>query len=328
MRKKFIRSILAIGIVAATVTAADAQKVYRKDYVEPSGWALGINFGMTDLWADVGTKKIMDHYNNGKYFDRPCFLGGLFGRYTIHPALCVRLGLNYGTLYASDSWNENKARSATYISDDYYQRFLRNQDVRTNIWEGNIMFEFNPRRLNIGPRTARGRFNPYILAGFGYFHFNPQGTLPSRGGAVASKWVNLKDLHLEGDGWGAGYPAEIKYWQMEVPFGLGVRWSLGQKLDLGLEYIYHYCFTDYLDNVSANYVDPNEFDKRLAPDKAQVAREMSDKSWQITNLSTVKAGDIRGNKSVNDAYSVINITFFYKVKSRKNPWWWYDDENR
>jgi hypothetical protein len=327
MRKTFIRSILAFGVAAMTVVTAQAQHVERKDYVEPSGWALGINFGMTDLWADVGTKSIMDHYNNGKYFDRPCFMGGLFGRYTIHPALCLRFALNYGTLYASDSWNENKARSATYISDDYYQRYLRNLNVRTNMWEGNLMFEFNPRRLNIGPRTARGRFNPYLLAGFGYFHFNPQGTLASRNGAK-DKWVNLKDLHLEGDGWGGSYPAETKYWQMEVPFGLGVRWDLGTKLDLGLEYIYHYCFTDALDNVSTVYVDPNQYDKHLSPDKAQIAREMQDKTWQITDAATRKTGDLRGNSAVNDAYSVINITFFYKVKSRRNPWWWYDDENR
>ncbi|OJW81371.1 MAG: hypothetical protein BGO69_13825 [Bacteroidetes bacterium 46-16] len=328
MRKKFIRSILAIGIVAATVTSTEAQRIQRKDYVEPSGWALGINFGMTDLWADIGTKKIMDHYSNGSYLDRPCFMGGLFGRYTIHPALCLRLGLNYGTLYATDKWNEGNARKATYISDDYYQRYVRNLEVRTNMWEANLMFEFNPRRLNIGPRTARGRFNPYLLAGFGYFHFNPQGILPSRGGTQQPKWVNLKDLHLEGDGWGAGYPEEINYWQMEVPLGIGVRWSLGEKLDLGLEYIYHYCFTDYLDNVSTNYVDPNQFDTHLDPDKAQVAREMYDKSWQITNYANRSVGDVRGNKSVNDAYSVINITFFYKVKSRRTPWWWYDDENR
>lgn len=328
MRKKFIRSILAIGIVAATVTSTEAQRIHRKDYVEPSGWALGINFGMTDLWADIGTKKIMDHYSNGSYLDRPCFMGGLFGRYTIHPALCLRLGLNYGTLYATDKWNEGNARKATYISDDYYQRYVRNLEVRTNMWEANLMFEFNPRRLNIGPRTARGRFNPYLLAGFGYFHFNPQGILPSRTGTQQPKWVNLKDLHLEGDGWGAGYPEEINYWQMEVPLGIGVRWSLGEKLDLGLEYIYHYCFTDYLDNVSTNYVDPNQFDTHLDPDKAQVAREMYDKSWQITNYANRSVGDVRGNKSVNDAYSVINITFFYKVKSRRTPWWWYDDENR
>lgn len=328
MRKNFIRSILAIGFAALTVTTADAQQIYRKDYSERSGWALGINFGMTDLWGDVGTKKILDHYNNGKYLNRPCFMGGLFGRYTIHPALAVRLAASYGTLYASDSWNENKAVAADFTSSDYYQRYVRNLEVRTNIWEGNLMFEFNPRRLNIGPRSARGRFNPYLLAGFGYFHYNPQGIYPDRAGNVASKWINLKDLHLEGDGFGAGYPAEIKYWQMEVPFGLGVRWDLGQYLDLGVEYVYHYCFTDYLDNVSGTYIDPNEFDKHLSPDKAQVAREMYDKSWQITNYADRHVGDVRGNKSVNDAYSVINITFFYKVKSRRNPWWWYDDENR
>ena len=130
MRKTFIRSIITLGISLAAVGAANAQLGQSKEYVEPPGWSLGLNVGLADLWADVGTKSVIDHYANDKYWGRPHFMGGLFIRYSAHPAFALRLGASYGTLYASDEWNREKAKSAESVEDDAYQRYLRNQQIR------------------------------------------------------------------------------------------------------------------------------------------------------------------------------------------------------
>ncbi len=316
MRNRMLRGILTLCIGAAASTASLAQAPM---YIEPGGFSLGTTVGLADLWGDVGTKSPIDHYANGKYFDKPCFMGGMFIRYTVHPSFAVRLGMNYGTLYATDKWNDSKASD---VNSDAYQRYLRNLNVKTNIWEGTLMFEVAPLRFSLKSKTSHKRMQPYLAFGVGAFHFKPQGEYKNRTTGV-TKWVDLYDLHLEGDGFKYdGAPKSYNLWQMNVPLALGIKWDLGYQLALGVEYNYRYLFTDYLDNVSDKYVDPNYFEANLPPEKAAIARDMYDKSWWYDASVTHKTGDVRGNKAVNDGYSTFSFTFYYKIKRRSDPWWY------
>lgn len=326
MRKRLVRSIIALyaGVAIATVATAQTNRLFRMpEYIDPPGWSLGINLGMSDLWGDVGTKSMIDHYTNDKYWSRPKFMGGLYGRYLPHPALGIRLGVNFGTLYASDDFNYSKAKKATSIEDDAYQRYARNLNAKTRIWEGQLLFEINLRRFNLESPAAGKHFNPYIALGVGVFNFKAKGeyTDPKNG---KTQWIDLDELDLEGQGFSNYDKAPKKYsrWQMNVPLGLGLRWDIGRQLGLGVEYMYRFCFTDYLDNVSENYIDPKLFDQNLEPDKAAIARQMYDKSYEIDPNYKHAAGEKRGNNSVKDGYSTISINFYYKVKSRKTPWWY------
>ncbi len=327
MRKKLLRSIitLCLGMAGAAVGTAQTNHLYRMpEYVEPPGWSVGMNLGMTDLWGDVGTKSIVDHYNNDKYWGSPKFMGGLYGRYTAHPALALRLGVNYGTLYASDNFNYSKAKKASSIEDDAYQRYFRNLNVKTLVWEGQFLFEINPRRFNVASHSAGSHFQPYLLLGVGGYHFRAKGEVTD---ATTGKnqWVPLDKLNLEGQGGTYdGAPKKYSQWQMNIPLGLGIRWDIGRQLGLGVEYMYRYCFTDYLDNVSGTYVDPAYFKANLNNENGDAARatSLADKSYEIDPNATHSAGQKRGNSSVKDGYSTISINFFYKVKSRKTPWWY------
>lgn len=325
MRKKLIRSILTLSITAAAAGSASAQLGHSKEYVEPPGWSVGMNIGLLDLWGDVGTKSIIDHYTNGKYWNKPHFMGGVFVRYSAHPAFAMRLGGSYGTLYATDEWNESMANDALTIEDDAFQRRLRNQSIRANTWETSFLLEITPRRFNYESLGARKRFQPYLLLGVGYFHFKPTAKYIDRAGNDRG-YVNLYDLNVEA----TGLPAEVyaespeKYslWQLAIPMGLGVRWDIGRRLALGVEYIYRYTFTDYLDNVSGKYVDPALYNTYLDPQKAALAAEMQDKTWQIVHEGKATPGDNRGNPGVKDAYSTFGLTLIFKVPSKKTPWWY------
>lgn len=319
MRKRMLRSILALCISAAALPAAKAQS---PEYIEPSGFSLGTTFGLADMWGDVGTKTIVDHYGNDKYWRKPHFMGGLFLRYTAHPSFSIRMGASYGTVFADDSWNEHNANKATSPTDDAYVRYLRNQIAKTNIWEGNLIFEFSPFRMGVNSKLAHKRWQPYLMAGIAAYHFRAMGEYRDRV-TDQKKWVDLYDLHIEGDGWDfAGAPAKYKKWQMAVPLGVGLRWDIGYHLGLGVEYMYRYCFTDYLDGVSDKYIDPALYDKNLSPQDADIAKNVSDRTWIIVDPNYKHApGDKRGNKAVNDGYSTISVTFFYKIKRRNTPWW-------
>ena len=331
MRKRVVRSIitLCLGLVAAGTVNAQIGKpnrLYRMPkYVDPPSWAIGINMGMTDLWGDVGTKSPIDHYNNENYWKNTMYMGGLYGRYLPHPAFGIRLGVNYGSVYEHDNFNLNKAKKATNIEDDAYQRYYRNLSVKSNIWEAQLLFEINLRRFNLESKAASKHFNPYIALGVGGFHFKSKGEYVGRDGGK-SQWIDLTDLKTEGQGFAfGGAPAKVSKWQINVPLAIGLRWDVGKQLGLGVEYMYRYCFTDYLDDVSGNYIDPNYFtaanydgDAR----QAMRARDMYDKTWQLEPTATHAAGQKRGNSSVKDGYSTISINFYYKIKDRKSPWWY------
>lgn len=328
MRKTIIRSILTICITTAFIKDANAQLGISKEYVEPPGWSVGMNIGLCDLWSDVGTKSPIDHYTNGNYWGNPHAMGGLFARYSAHPAFAIRLGVNYGTLYANDDWNKSKAEKASTIEADAYQRYMRNLSVRSRVWETNLIFEITPRRFSVESLGARKRFQPYVMLGVAALHFKPQAKYIDRNGNDRG-YVDLHDLKVEGNGLSSNTyqdaPKNYSLWQLAVPMGLGVRWDIGRRLAIGIEYMYRLTFTDYLDNVSGKYVDPALYQNTelgLTPTQAALAAEMADPSYQIDPNYKHSAGQLRGNSSNKDAYSTFGITVIFKVPSRKTPWWY------
>ena len=243
-------------------------------------------------------------------------MGGLFGRYSVHPSFAIRLGVSYGTLYATDQYNYEKAIKAKTVGEDPVQRYFRYQDIKSKMWEGNLTFEFEPLRLNPESRAAKRAGQPYVLAGIGYFHYTPYSS-------INGTWVKVNNLHLEGDGFPvSGMPAKIQLGQVCVPLGIGYKFDIGEHLNIGLEYEYRMTMTDYLDGVSNTYIDPKYFDQNLTPDKAAIAKDMYDRTWvNGINKRGIPAGTPRGNPSVNDSYSTISLVFFWKFKNREGNWW-------
>jgi hypothetical protein len=322
MRNKLICGIFSSLFAIGAATTAVAQPL--RDYIEPKGWSLGIMMGGSDLWGDVGTKSPIDHYSNMNYGDYVHGMGGLFVRYTFQPSFVLRMGVNYGMVGAGDNMNVDLAKKAKNFSDEAVQRYVRNQDVRTRIWEADINFEIQPLRFNPGSRAALRRWQPYLLTGINIFNYKPQGKYKNKngGGAASGQWIDLYDLHLEGDGFDEpGAPAKYSLWNIAIPLGIGSKWDLSSSIGLGIEYVYRYTFTDYLDGVSKDYINPALYDKYLTPQKAEVAKAMADKSWELDPTYVHQAGEHRGNHKGSDGYSTISITLFYKFKSRAVPWW-------
>ena len=315
MRAGYIRSLIIGAMAGIFTTAAYAQDASRI-YIEPDGWSIGMNLGTTDMWGDVGTKTIPDHYSNSKYLDKVFAMGGMFGRYSIHPCLAVRFGLNYGTIYATDEWNYDKAQYATTQGADAYQRYARQQKSKSNIFESYVMMEFSPLRYN--PESVRANRKGQVIfgLGLGYFHFTPKSTI-----GLGTKYVNIYDLHIEGDGFGSGFPPTYSLWQFCIPMSIGYRWDLGKHINLGVEFMYRKTFTDYLDGVSGKYIDKAEYAKHLSPSEAADAALIQDKAYYNNLAQPNVAGNIRGNSADKDAYSSINITLYYKVLSRVGKWW-------
>jgi hypothetical protein len=101
----------------------------------------------------------------------------------------------------------------------------------------------------------RDFFNQYGMLGLELFYHNPKGYVP-RGYGLADegKWISLRPLSTEGEGLGAPYKKKYSLIQPGIILGGGVKYRLTDKLDIGLEFGWRFTFTDYLDDVSGNYV--------------------------------------------------------------------------
>lgn len=331
----FLAGLMTVGCTMLFSTS-NAQHEYdwgNPDipYIEQRGFSLGVNFGQSDLWGDVGTKSILNHYINDVYTNdimkNMRFMGGFFVRYTHVPGISFRLGVNYGALYATDQWNREKAMDAKTIKDDAFQRYVRNLDASTNIWEGNFLFEFSPLRVSNWEfgSLAKSRVQPYLLVGFAGFHFNPKGTLKNLK-TNNEEWVELQPLHTEGQNFtapGYTFPQNYSLWSYAAIGGIGVKFDIGRGLGLGLEYQLRYTFTDYLDDVSGSYIDPQLMDIGYmeSPGKSDLAKRLADRSSEIIPGYKHQPGEMRGDPSNNDMYSTVSVMFYWKIKKRDHPWW-------
>ena len=145
---------------------------------------------------------------------------------------------------------------------------------------------------------------PYLFGGFSVFHFNPKADF---GGSN----IELQPLGTEGQG--IDGKKKYKRIQFALPIGGGIKISVG-KIGIGIEVGARRTYTDYLDDVSTKYIDPNLFGpagfgftgKQLqnAQDLASNQRNNIEANSYIFRKSE---GGIRGNSKNKDSYFTFNI---------------------
>lgn len=266
----------------------------------------GVTVGPSNFLGDLGgTKGRGRGFLKDNNFPMTKLMVGAHLTGYFNPFFAVRLAANYGTLEGNDEIIKGQGGLEE-------ARKFRNSDFRSRLLEGFIAAEIYPTTLfEYDAEDLMHKLRPYGLIGVGVFHFNPQGTDPLTG-----QWVNLKDLSTEGQGF-AEYPDRKPYklTQMNIPMGIGVKYFVSERTSVSFEVIHRKTFTDYIDDVSTTYIDPNLFDKYfgVGSQKAQLARRMANKSDQGSSTSAgYGPGDKRGTSSNKDAY----YSFGFKVSFR------------
>lgn len=249
---------------------------------------IGITAGPSNFLGDLGgnmgrgTPFLKD--NN---FPMTKLTVGGFVSYHPNELLAFRLALNLGTLEGDDAIIKPKGGLEE-------ARKTRNSNFRSKFQEVLFLAEVYPLIfLEEDPSDNYKKFRPYLTGGIGAFRFNPEGF-----DAVSNQWVGLRALRTEGQGF-TEYPdrKQYKLTQMNVPLGVGVKYFLSDNVNLSFEIIHRKTFTDYIDDVSTNYIDPALFYTYLPNNLAPVAQRMANKSGGIFD-----AGDKRGTPTNNDAY--------------------------
>lgn len=307
------------------------------------------HFGREHVYSGIGFSVIaMNYYGDlaplpSKFstdisFTKPAFGISFFHRFG--PRYTLIGQFTYGTLKGSDA--ESAKADA---NENINHRAVRNLSFRNRIKELSVVAVFDLFE-NEGTYISRVKWTPYVFAGLAVFLHNPQalapktyldGTTPD---PKAGQWVDLRPLGTEGQtSTSTLLSTDVNYGikqyslvQMAIPFGGGARFRINEVFDLWADVSFRYTFTDYLDDVSKNYVDVTRFntvDKVTGQPNptALLAQALSYRSNEIPNpgIQTVSDGPYtlltgygqesktnnRGNKKNNDIYMLTSIKLTY-----------------
>lgn len=282
---------------------ASAQYYFYNDkyYDNPLIFEIGVSVGAINCLTDVGGnkgigKKFVKDLNLGK----TSYTAGASLSAMYKDAIALRLEYTFGKVQAED-------KVLAKVASSTYGRYERNLSFRTKISEFMVATEIHP--LTIFHKKEEewqpGRISPYLLAGVGFVSINPQANLNG-------KWIDLQPLSTEGQGF-KEYPERKKYnlKQMCIPLGIGARYELSDVLNLRAEFVYRVLSTDYLDDVSTEYIDPTLYYSYFTGTKLNNALLLNDRKYELDPSNTSVVGDQRGNPKNNDSYFTLNIKLAY-----------------
>ncbi len=210
--------------------------------------------------------------------------GGLGFSYDIASHFSIRTGVTISKLSGDDKGGRNKARNLNFAS---------------KLTEANVGLEYF-----ITAPVEEHSLTPYLFAGVAMYHYDPY-TFDSTGAKCF-----LKPLSTEGEGFVVGR-SNYKLTQFALPVGAGVKLSLSDNVNVGLEVGYRKLFTDYLDDVSATYVDGAQ----LLTNRGAKALELSYRGDELKNgnMNYPPSGQKRGSPQAKDAYFFSMLTLSFRL---------------
>lgn len=187
--------------------------------------------------------------------------------------------LGYTRFSGDDQQGKNQLRNLSFRSDAYFASV-------------NIAYNFNKYYYG-SPR----KFWPYGIIGVGALAFNPKAELNN-------EYVALQPLQTEG----------VAYSRitMFIPLGVGFRYKVQEGVEIGLEYSFNYTFSDYIDDVSTDYVDIYSLygDAQLLADRTY---ELDEPPTQTTDGTYWAEGAKRGESKAKDLYSLLMISVKFDI---------------
>jgi hypothetical protein len=225
-----IKTIFAASLIISIVFLS--QNAHAQESVVQEG-EFGVGLGAGHYFGDLNTRARVN---------RAKLAGTIFFRKNFGNYIAARLSASYARLGYSDIYNtHNKAMNN------------RNLSFNSNVWELALQGDFN--FFKFLPGNPQYSFTPYITLGAGLFSYDPYAYLQGRK-------VLLRPLGTEGQN-NATYIAQgrkpYKPMAVSIPFGAGVKYALNERFNIGFEVLYRFTNTDYLDDVSTQYVNPSIF---------------------------------------------------------------------
>lgn len=276
--------VLSMLVFLAGTKSANAQ--YEGEVQEGE---FGLSLGAAHYFGDLNTRAKVN---------RPKMAVGAFFRKQFGNYVALRAAIHFAQLGYSDVYNTH---------NEYQRR--RNLSFNSNIFELTVQGDFNFFRFV--PADPYYNFTPYITLGVGVFSYDPYAFLNDRK-------VFLRPLGTEGQGT-AEYPDRKPYNTMAIcfPFGVGVKYALNPRMNIGFEAGYRFTMTDYLDDVSKTYVGADKFPP-LPDGNPSVAQLLQDRSFETGDVIGVE-GRQRGFSKQKDHFLIAEVTLSFNLTSYRCP---------
>jgi Domain of unknown function (DUF6089) len=290
--------------------------------------SVGFSLNALNYYGDLAPRP--NRISTDISFTRPGF--GLSYAHRFGPRYVLMGNFMFGTLRGSDeSADKNDEGNGVF-------RYTRNLSFRNQIKEFSLVAQFD-LFPNSSTYMVRPSWTPYGFIGVAGFFHNPQAQAPAtdlQGNplAEAGEWVKLRPLGTEGQNGGLD-PTDANHgikkystFQVAIPFGVGVRFKLMPELDLAAEFGFRYTFTDYLDDVSKNYVGLDKLNSPLAQAMSYRTNELPAADRPANTVDSGIPGvfvvpgyghefpsNNRGSSKDNDLYMVTSIRLSYILKA-------------
>jgi len=227
-----------------------------------------------EVGLTVGGSYYLGDLNPGKHFLYTQVAFGVVARYNLDTRWAVKLAGIRGNIRGD--------ASATAFLPDRGLAFTSTLTDISGVVEFNFLPYFTGSRMNA--------ISPYIYCGISVFFFDP-----------VNNGISLRSMGTEGQN--IGYDGRSPYGQvsLSVPFGLGVKASLSNRIGIYAYWEMHKTFNDYLDDVSTTYYLDGT---TLSPDDQ--AGVTSDPT--LNHLPGMQ----RGNSSNKDWFAFFGLAITYK----------------
>ena len=290
---KRFKTTLVILIALGSFANASAQtkKRFKGKPIEA-----GITFGGSNYMGDL---------SKGVATNETHLMGGLICRFNYNDFITLRGNAVFGQISGND------------------------QNFKSNLVEFSAIGEWNI--LGFGETTRATPATPFLFAGIGVFKFNPRtqfnympGMVDAQGQALHNvqleqydkEWIELQTLGTEGQGT-TKYNDRKRYnlTQVSIPLGIGYKQQVDEFWAWGIELGARKTFTDYLDDVSLDYVD----DQIVGGANGFLSAALKDRSSEQIDPSTglpyerFYMGNPRGSTKGADWYMFLNVTITRKI---------------
>ena len=275
---------LFFAVTLTTVFFLPAKAQY--EYIQQGEF--GVTLGAAHYFGDLNTRASVN---------RPKPAIGLFFRKQFGNYIGMRVSAHYAQLGYSDTYSKNEYQKA------------RNLSFNTNVWELALQGDFN--FFKFIPNDLNHLFTPYVTLGVGVFTYDPYAYLND-------KKEFLRPLGTEGQT--SGYKGRKEYSAMAlcIPFGVGIKYNLTEKLNFSIEVCHRFTGTDYLDDVSTTYAGASNFPD--GPSGPSTARLLQDRSYELdpNNLLGVE-GRQRGFSKQKDQYLIFEFGLSLNISTYRCP---------
>ncbi len=314
-------AIIALGCVASL--NAQAKKKFKGKPIEA-----GLTFGGSNYMGDLA---------QGIALNETHLMGGLICRFHYNDFLTLRGNAVFGQISGDDqNFKDVVAFTHKDAADNPVNitRGQRNLNFRSNIVEFSAIGEWN--LLGFEESTRTRPYTPFLFAGIGVFKFNPMsqfnyidGLRDATGALVHNpqlqqydgQWVELQTLSTEGQKT-TKFNDSKRYnlTQVSMRLGVGFKQQVDDYWAYGIEFGMRKTFTDYLDDVSMDYVD----DQIVGGANGYLAAAMKDRSAEQINPNTglpyekFYMGNPRGSMKGSDYYMFLNFTITRKIMGGKS----------